>query len=125
MGMDDFSVQGSESFTILPPLIEPHSNVRLCVLSDNERLSNMDERYKLGIIEILKTTFHYGQRYFNFVDEDTNEYTNSQAIRKRVDMDIKHSVIKLIHRNEKVNWERDVREVYTRNGMSLREGDTT
>ena len=40
-------------------------------------------------------------------------------------MDIKHTVIKLIHRNEKVNWERDVREVYTHNGMSLIEGDTT
>ena len=82
----------------------------------------MDERYKLGIIEILKTTSHYDQRYFNLVDGDTNEYTDSQTIGRRVDMAIKDTVMKLIHQNEKANWERDVREVYMRNGMSLREG---
>ena len=31
---DKFSAQDSESFTVLPPLIEPHSNVRLCVVND-------------------------------------------------------------------------------------------
>ena len=60
---DDVSAQDSESFTVCPPLIEPHSNVSLCVL--NKRLTHPNERqenYKLGIIEILKTRSHYDQR---------------------------------------------------------------
>ena len=58
------SAHDSESFTVLPPLIEPHRNVRLSVL--NERLNEPMEsqkNYKLGIIEIIRTRYRYDQRY--------------------------------------------------------------
>ena len=46
-------------------------------------------------------------------------------IREGINRAIKNSVMKLVHQNENANWERDIREVYMRNGMSLRKGEMT
>ena len=61
----------------------------------------------------------------NVVDEDANEDTNRQMPRGGINGAIKNIVMKIIHENEKANWERDVREVYRLIGMSLREGEMT